>query len=117
VISRLTDLRPRQTTMIHYAVESATVDRPGQLAIAIMGRMTARDANSLLRVRRNRAQGLAMLLDVDTFSDEPVTQQQRAQHELAGQILRDNQWRVIDVSRGMGVAEAWSALEQLNTAA
>ena len=44
-------------------------------------------------------------------------EQQRAQHELAGQILRDNQWRVIDVPHGMGVADAWSALEQLNTAA
>ena len=93
VISRLTDLRPRPTTTIHHAVESATVDRPGQLAIAIMGRMNAQDANSLLRVRRNRAQGLAMLLDVDTFADEPASEQQRAQHELAGQILRDNQWR------------------------
>jgi hypothetical protein len=117
VISRLTDLKARATTTIHYAVESATVDRPGQLAIAIMGRMNAKDANSLLRIRRNRAQGLAMLLDVDTFADEPSSQQQRAQHELAGQILRDNQWRVIDVPRGMGVADAWSALEQLNTAA
>jgi uncharacterized protein (DUF58 family) len=117
VISRLTDLRARPTTMIHYAVESATVDRPGQLAIAIMGRMTARDAHSLLRVRRNRAQGLAMLLDVDTFADESASEQQRAQHQLAGQILRDSQWRVIDVQRGMSVADAWSALEQLNTAA
>jgi uncharacterized protein (DUF58 family) len=117
VISRLTDLRPRSTTTIHYAVESATVDRPGQLAIAIMGRMNAQDAHSLLRVRRNRAQGLAMLLDVDTFGDEPASEQQREQHELAGQILRDNQWRVIDVPHGMGVADAWSALEQLNTAA
>jgi uncharacterized protein (DUF58 family) len=117
VISRLTDLRSRQTTTIHHAVESATVDRPGQLAIAIMGRMNAQDANSLLRVRRNRAQGLAMMLDIDTFADEPVSEQQRAQHELARQILRDNQWRVIDVPRGMGVADAWSALEQLNTAA
>jgi hypothetical protein len=79
--------------------------------------MTAADAHSLLRVRRNRAQGLAMLLDVDTFADEPSNEQQRAQHDLAGQILRDNQWRVIEVQRGMGVADAWSALEQLNTAA
>ena len=53
--------------------------------------------------------------DVDTFADEPASEQQ-AQHDLAGQILRDNQWRVIDVPRG-GVADAWSALEQLNTAA
>jgi uncharacterized protein (DUF58 family) len=117
VISRLTDLKARPTPTIHYAVESAAVDRPGQLAIAIMGRMNAQDANSLLRVRRNRAQGLAMLLDVDTWADEPASAQQRAQHELAGQVLRDNQWRVIDVPRGMSVADAWSALEQLNTAA
>jgi len=116
VISRLTDLKARPTTTIHYAVESAAVDRPGQLAIAIMGRMSAQDANSLLRVRRNRAQGLAMLLDVDSYADEPGSERQRTQHALAGQILRDNQWRVIDVTRGMGVAEAWSALEQLNTA-
>ena len=107
VISRLTDLKPRLTTTMHYAVESATIDRPGQLVIAIMGRMSAQDANTLLRLRRNRAQGLAIVLDVDTFADEPGTEQQRAQHELAGRILRDNQWRVIDVTRGMGVAQAW----------
>jgi hypothetical protein len=28
------------------------------------------------------------------------------------QILRDNQWRVVQVPRGMGVADAWAALEQ-----
>ena len=70
-----------------------------------MGRMSAEDANALLRVRRNRAQGLAIMLDVDTFADEPASERQRAQQELARQILRDNQWRVIEVPRGMGVAE------------
>src|SRR4030095_10840409 len=77
VISRLTDLKARPTTTIHYAVESAAGERTGQLAIAIMGRMNAQDANSLLRVRRNRAQGLAMLLDVDSYADEPASEQQR----------------------------------------
>ena len=117
LINRLTDLKARSTTSLQYAVESATIDRPGQLAIAILGRMTVADANTLLRVRRNRAQGLAMVLDVDTFADIPGTEQQRVQHELAAQILRDNQWLVIEVSRGTGVAEAWSGLEQLIRAA
>jgi hypothetical protein len=58
-----------------------------------------------------------MVLDVDTFADESAGERQRAQHELAMQILRDNQWRVVEVPRGMGVSEAWSALEQLLTAA
>jgi uncharacterized protein (DUF58 family) len=113
VVTRLTELKARTTTTMHYAVESATIDRPGQLVIAIMGRMTAEDANTLLRARRNRAQGLALLLDVDSFADQPGSDQQRAQHQLAGQILRDNQWRVVEVSRGTSVAQAWSALEQL----
>jgi hypothetical protein len=116
VISRLTDLRARPTTSLQYAVESATIDRPGQLVVAILGRMTAADANALLRLRRNRAQGIAMMLHVDTFADQPGSDQQRAQHELAARILTDNQWRVIEVPHGMGVAEAWSALEQLSAA-
>ena len=57
---------------LHYAVETATIDRPGQLVVAILGRMTAEDANALLRLRRNRAQGLAIMLDVDTFADQPA---------------------------------------------
>ena len=58
-----------------------------------------------------------MIMDVDTFADQPGTEQQRAQHRLAGQILRDNQWWVIEVSRGTSVAGAWSALEQLSRTA
>ncbi len=102
VISRLTDLRARPTTSLQYAVETATIDRPGQLVVAILGRMTAEDANALLRLRRNRAQGLAIMLDVDTFADQPGSDQQRAQQELAGRILTDNQWRVIDGSARHG---------------
>src|SRR6478752_5886912 len=45
VVSRLTDLKPRSTRTMHYAVESATIDRPGQLVVAIMGRMSAQDAH------------------------------------------------------------------------
>ncbi|HEV2928506.1 MAG TPA: hypothetical protein VGW74_07425, partial [Propionibacteriaceae bacterium] len=117
VVNRLTDLKARSTTTLQYAVQSAAIDRPGQLVIAILGRMTPADANTLLRVRRNRAQSLAMMMDVDSFADQPGDEQQRAQHRLAAQILRDNQWWVIEVSRGTSVAEAWSALEQLSRAA
>ena len=61
-----------------------TIDRPGQLVVAIMGRMTRRRTRTPCSgLRRNRAQGLAMVLDVDTFADEPGSERQRAQHELA----------------------------------
>ncbi len=117
VIRRLTDLGPKVTSTLHYAVESAAEDRPGQLVVAVLGRMDAEDANALLRLQRNRAQGLALVLDVDTFADQPASPRQRAEHELAGHILRENQWRVVDVPRGLGVAEAWAALERVGVAA
>ena len=85
--------------------------------MAILGRLTPEDANSLLRVRRNRAQGLALVLDVDSFAEQPAGERVRAQHELATKILRENQWRVIEVSRGTTVAEAWAGLDQLGAAA
>ncbi len=117
VINRLTDLKPRQTATMHYAIEAASVDRPGQLVIAIMGRMGSEDANALLRLRRNRAQGIALVLDVDSFADQPANERIRTQSERAAQVLRDNQWRVITVPRGMSVEQAWSAVDQLGRVA
>jgi uncharacterized protein (DUF58 family) len=111
VISRLTDLTPKVTSSLHYAIESAAADRPGQLVVAVLGRLDAEDANALLRLQRNRTQCLALLLDVDTFADVPASPRRRAEQELAGRMLRENQWRVVEVPRGMGVADAWAALE------
>ena len=124
-ISRLTDLRPRPTSSLHYAVQAADVDKAGQLVVAILGRLTPTDANSLLRLRRNRAQGLAMVLDIDTFSDAPAgegisartSERTRAQHDLATEILIEHQWRVVPVQRGMSVADAWAGLDRLGAAA
>lgn len=115
VVSRLTDLTPRSASTLHYAVQAATVEKPGQLVIAILGRVDAESAQLLLRLRRNRAQGLALLLEVETFAERPDREEQRAQTQLAIQILRENRWRVVSVPRGMGVAEAWSGLEQQGT--
>ncbi len=117
VINRLTDLRPKSTSTLHYAVQSAVADRPGQLVLAVLGRLDAADAHALLRLQRNRSQGMALVLDVDSFADAPASPRQRAEHDLARQILRENQWRVVDVPRGMGVAEAWSTLENIGVAA
>jgi uncharacterized protein (DUF58 family) len=112
VLSRLTDLTPKVTSTLHYAIESAAEDRPGQLVVAVLGRLDAEDASALLRLQRNRAQGLALVLDVDTFADAPASPRLKAEQELAVQILRANQWRVAEVPRGTGVAQAWATLDQ-----
>jgi uncharacterized protein (DUF58 family) len=117
VISRLTDLTPRATTSLQHAVESAVQDRPGQLVVAVLGRLDATDAEALLRLQRNRSQCLALVLDVDGFAGQPAGARDRAEHELAGRLLRENQWRVVDVPRGMSVPDAWAALENQGVAA
>jgi len=117
VIDRLTELRARNTTTMHYAIELAGVDQPSQLVIAVMGRMGPDDAHALVRVRRNRAAGVVLALDVDTFGADNATELRHRSHTLALQILRDNQWRVVEVRRGIGVAEAWASVEQMGAVA
>ena len=127
VINRLTDLRPSSAPSLYGAVESATAERSGQLVVAILGSIGVADADLLVRVRRHRAQGLALVIDVDTFDGEvggarrgqlddavPIP---RTEADTAMEILRDHRWRVVRVPRGMTVAEAWSTLDRIGAAA
>lgn len=122
LISRLTDLRPRRTFSLRYALESVAAEHGSELVIAVVGRLTADDAQGLLRAKRSRAAGLAMVLDVDSFA--------RAGHGAAApsvpagpdddldatiRLLRGGGWRVVVVSRGMTVAEAWAGFEPFGT--
>ncbi|MBA8794321.1 uncharacterized protein (DUF58 family) [Friedmanniella endophytica] len=120
VVSRLTDLRSRSTRTLQYAVNAATLERSGQLVVAICGRLTVEDAEGLRRLRRNRAQGMALLLDVDSFRDGPGGQGQEGGAQLgwpgaapgvAEDLLRDDGWKVVPVRSGLGVADAWAAFD------
>ncbi len=125
VIRRLTDIQLRPTNTLHYGLEAATGEQGGQLVIAIMGTMSPADAEALVRVRRHRSQGMALVLAVDSF-DQPWrgkppaghsssashNGEMNAGHQVAVQILRDDQWRVVEVSRGLSVADAWAGLER-----
>lgn len=74
LISKMTELHPRRTVSLRYALEAAAADNSGQLVVAIMGRMTTDDAHLLLRVRRQHARGMAILLDVDSFAAPSATE-------------------------------------------
>ena len=52
--------------------------RIGQLVVAVLGRINAADATALLRLQRNRAQALALVMDIDTWSDQPPTPRHRS---------------------------------------
>jgi hypothetical protein len=147
LISRLTDLRPRRTYSLRYSLEAASLDQSGELVVAVMGRLSIDDAHALLRTRRLRSQGLAILLDVDSFSRAApsgnATHGHRSSHNggehgrsttttsgthahrarpggdphrraeigEAAQLLAVEGWRVVRVTRGMSVADAWARLD------
>ncbi|SDS10201.1 DUF58 domain-containing protein [Microlunatus soli] len=134
VISRLTDLHPRRTVSLRYALDAAAADSSGQLVVAIMGQMTSDDAHLLLRVRRQHSRGLAILLDVDSFAD-PESEDARERPAAAARgsaqqpggrsndrvgrgsdlgataaLLAADGWQVVRVGHGMTVAAAWATL-------
>ncbi|HEY9290397.1 MAG TPA: DUF58 domain-containing protein, partial [Microlunatus sp.] len=121
LISRLTDLRPRRSYSLRYALQAVATDHSGELLVAILGRLSADDAHALLRARGQHTQGLAMLLDVDSFdravhgdADDPQTQpdpRRIAELNATADLLAGEGWRVVVVSRGMSVADAWAQLD------
>ena len=123
LISRLTDLRPRRTISLRYAVESLVAEQGGELVIAVVGRLSAEDAHGLLRAKRSRTAGLAMMLDVDSFAraggGAAATPEARSRTDddldPAVRLLRSEGWRVVVVNSGMTVADAWAALDSFGT--
>lgn len=121
LISRLTDLRPRRTFSLRYALESVAAEQGGELVVAVVGRLSADDAQALLRTKRSRATGLAMVIDVDTFTpaghaaDGPragtIGRGGPQDLDATVRLLRSAGWRVVVVTRGMTVADAWAAFD------
>ncbi|QDP97597.1 DUF58 domain-containing protein [Microlunatus elymi] len=120
LISRLTDLHPRRTYSLRYALEAAATDH-GELLVAIMGRLSADDAHALLRTRGQHTHGLALLLDVDSFDraahaepgaeEAPADPRRVAELNATAELLAGHGWRVVRVDRSMSVADAWAALD------
>ena len=124
VINRLTDLKPRVNHSLQYGINAASGDRNGQLVVAICGRLSVEDAEAMMRLRRNRAQGMALLLDVETFRENsgvtasgPTRPGAAARIELVERMLTQDGWRVVRVAQGVGVAQAWSSLDQVGVPA
>lgn len=115
ILHCFTDAQPSQLDQLAQSLDSPLIGRQGRLVVAITGRLTPTDAEALIRTRRNRAQGLAIVIDVDSF----VTRSERADeaamedHRRAVQMLRNQLWRVTEVTRVTAIANAWKDLERL----
>lgn len=115
IVHSYTDVQPRADRTLSEALESPLIGRQGRLIVAITGRLTPTDAEALVRTRRNRAQGLAIVIDVDTFvaRNDRATEQQNEDHRIAVQMLRNQLWRVAEVTRVTPIADAWKNLERM----
>lgn len=115
IVHSFTDAQPRPDATMSEALDSPLIGRQGRLIVAITGRLTPSDAESLIRTRRNRAQGMAVVIDVDTFvaRNDRATEAQKEEHRVAIQMLRNQLWRVAEVTRVTAIADAWKDLERM----
>ncbi|WP_141211053.1 DUF58 domain-containing protein [Enemella dayhoffiae] len=115
VLHCFTDVQPTRSRDLSEGLQSSLLGQQGQVIVAITGRLTPIDAEALLRTRRNRAQGLAVVIDVDSFvsRNDRAEREDREAHEQAVQMLRNQMWRVAEVKRTTPVSDAWKDLERL----
>jgi len=119
LLQQLTDLRASRDRGLGHLLGSVEGERGEQLVVAVLGRLTPEEAYAVAALRRQRATGLAMLLDVDTWSEGGRVQPDDGPGPAAraAEILAEHQWRVVVVDASTSVPQAWSALERTSVAA
>lgn len=104
----LTDAALCRAESLTAAANASIVTREGEIVVAILGRLSPDDVVRLERIRRMRSQGLALVLHPDTFAASgggPDAAQLDAVRRL-----REQRWRVVEVSASTGVPDAWDLL-------
>ena len=120
LLQQLTDLQPSSGRDLGHLLADGGGERGEQLVVAVLGRLTPEEAYAVAGLRRRRATGLAMLLDVDSWTTGTRTQTDDVPDGAAAraaEILADQQWRVVVVDASMTVPQAWAALERTVVAA
>lgn len=115
VIYQMTEVQLTQRKTLVRAADSTGLRTRGQLMIAVTGRLVPADVEQLVRAQRNRSRAFALVLDVDTFAtrSERGSDKEMLDHKVALRMLRDRQWRVLEVVKGTSVNEAWQTLDMM----
>ena len=118
LLRQLTDLRTTPARDLGHLLTDLGGERSGQLVVAVLGLLTPEEAYAVAGLRRQRALGLAMVLDREGWGtgsqgsvdepDEPATPGPAAAR--VRDILLDQGWRVVVVSPTTTVPQAWEAL-------
>lgn len=100
---------------LRLATETITFGKSGEMMIAVLGRLTRADVAAMQTMRQSRSQGLAIVLDVDSFTARRfrATPEQIEEHQECLAALAAGTWRVVPVRHPMDVDEAWHQLDQI----
>ncbi len=121
LLQQLTDLKTVKGRDLGHLLTDVHSERGEHLVVAVLGRLTPEEAYAVASLRRQRATGLAMVLDVDAWtagSARSLSGEGAAPTDggssaaRAAEILADQQWRVVVVTPPMTVPQAWEALER-----
>ncbi|GAB3623394.1 DUF58 domain-containing protein [Mariniluteicoccus endophyticus] len=114
-LTTFTDAELSTNRLLADGLSHSMLGTQGQLVVAVTGRLTPQDAEMLLRARRQKSQGLAIVVDADSFVPrrDRADADTQADHDQAVATLKDHLWRVVEVSRTTDFAEAWRDLERI----
>jgi uncharacterized protein (DUF58 family) len=77
------------------------------LLVAVMGKLSATDAERLARLRHGSAACVAVLLDTETWSPRGAHGRGADAYEASAGLLASTGWRVLRVGHGTGLASVW----------
>lgn len=115
VVHKLTDITTTSEATLQPMIDAAMASSGSQLVVAVLGRLTRVEVDQLERTRHNRAGGLALVLDADSFASrsERAGAAERTEHEQSLQLLREHRWRVVAADSEVSVQQAWADLERM----
>lgn len=115
VVNVMTEVQLSGRTALDRTVDHAMIAQRGQLMLAVTGRLSPRDVDLLLTAQRNRSRCFALVVDADTFTvrSERSSPQEYDDHRAAISMLRNHGWRVVEVSHGTELSDAWSDLDRM----
>ncbi len=104
----LAELTLRPQPSLNHAVSDLQSDSSGQLVVAVLGRLTTAEAALVADARRHRAQGIAVLLDVDSWTAADERRADGDQLSEVTAVLEANRWLVVHAAADDSVAEVWA---------
>jgi uncharacterized protein (DUF58 family) len=113
VLDVLAVVGPSASRSLHAAISAVRRQGTEGLLVAVVGALTADDAEGLARMRRGGSSaGIAIVLDTATWVSQSAAEAKASAvaHRRACDLLTQSGWRTIEVQRGDSLATLWSTV-------